>query len=375
LTSDTNPTADKGPAGEASAVANGVDPPAKVLLRATNAEAPGACLQIAGLSIFERSVKQLASQGIEVVLASDGSCALPSSLGSGVEIRSVASGKDLDRLRAALPGVLEVGADEVRPLSKDFANAIRVTDEATRRRAEDAIFAQLLRGDLGLVARYLNKPISFRITRYLLCHLPFSPNQVSVAAALVGLCGAALITTGQHWLMVTGFLLAHAQSVLDGCDGELARVRFQQSKIGEWLDTFIDELLNIALFAGTGIGIWRQSGSSLALAVGLTAASIHVFYDVVALTELVRQGQGGELMRIRWWLTGEIDMKSRAQHKRGDLLFIAHGLTRRDFFVFAFLVYAVAGVPFVALVHASIIAIGQLVLSCGQVMWRLTRRA
>jgi len=362
MSSDLNPST-----GEATS-------PAKVLLRATRSEATGAAMGIAGLTVFERSAKQLASQGIAIVVASDGSCALPAALGPDAEIRATASAEELNRLRAEMQGAPEVGADEVRPVSRDFANFIRVTDEQSRRRAEDAVFAQLLRGDLGIVARHLNKPISFRITRYLLCRLPFSPNQVSVAAALVGLCGAALVAVGQHWLMVAGFFLAHAQSVLDGCDGELARVRFQQSKIGEWLDTFIDELLNVALFASTGIGIWRQSGSTLALTVGLAAAGIHVFYDVVALTELVHQGQGGELMRIRWWLTGEVDMKSRAQRKRGDLLFIAHGLTRRDFFVFAFLIYAVAGVPAFALAHASIIAVGQLALSCGQLVWRLAGR-
>jgi phosphatidylglycerophosphate synthase len=326
------------------------------------------------LSVCERSTRQLASQGLRVVLASDGACALPVAHPAGVEVRSIASVQDLDGLRAELAGAQEVGADEVRPVARDFASAIRVTDEPSRRRAEDAVYAQLLRGDLGMVARYLNKPVSFRITRYLLSRLPVTPNQVSVAAALVGLCGALLVTTGRHWLMVAGFLLAHAQSVLDGCDGELARLRFQQSKVGEWLDTFIDEGLNIALFACTGIGVWRQSGSSLALMVGLAAASIHTFYDVVALTELARQGQGGDLMRIRWWLTGGIDMKKRAGQRRGDLVVMVHGMARRDLFVLAFLLYAVAGVPFLALVHASLIAVGELVLSTGQVFWRLFRR-
>jgi phosphatidylglycerophosphate synthase len=328
---------------------------------------------VGGLSVCERSARQLASQGLRVVLASDGACALPGALPAGVEVRTIASAQDLDGLRAELAGAREVGADEVRPAARDFASAIRVTDEPSRRRAEDAVYAQLLRGDLGIVARYLNKPLSFRITRHLLSHLPVTPNQVSVAAALVGLCGALLVTTGQHWLMVAGFFLAHAQSVLDGCDGELARVRFQQSKIGEWLDTFIDEGLNIALFACTGIGLWRQTGSGLALVVGLAAASIHAFYDLVALTELARQGQGGELMRIRWWLTGGMDMKKRTGHRRGDVVVLVHGFTRRDFFVLAFLLYALLGVPFLALVHASIIAAGQLVLSVGQVFWRLFR--
>ena len=349
-------------------------PGGKILLRATSAEAAGAGLRVAGLSVVERNLKQLFSQKRQVVVASDGTCALPRTLPPGIHIRAIASAKDLDSLRAELQAADEAGADEVR-LGRDFANVMRVTDEPSRRRAEDAVFAQLLRGDLGIVARHLNKPISFRITRYLLIRLPVTPNQVSVAAALIGLCGAALVATGQRWWMIAGFFLAHAQSVLDGCDGELARVRFQQSKVGEWLDTFIDEGLNIALFAATGMGVWRQTGSTLALAVGLGAASIHVFYDGVALTELARQGQGGELMRIRWWLAGGMYMKNRTGKKRGDLVVIVHGLVRRDFFVFAFLIYALAGVPFLALAHAAIIAVGQMVLAVGQVVWRLSRRS
>lgn len=346
----------------------------KVLLRATQAEAAGAGLRVAGLSVCERNLKQIRASKMEVVLASDGACALPAALTAGVDVRNVPSAEALERLRAEVQPEHEVGADEVRPVAKDFARSSRVTDEATRRAAEDAVFAQLLRGDLGFIARHLNKPVSFRITRYLLCHLPFTPNQVSLMAALVGLCGAALVATGERWLMVAGFFLAHAQSVLDGCDGELARVRFQQSQIGEWLDTIVDEAMNIALFTCTGIGVWRQSGSTLALVVGLSAAAIHVFYDVVALSELVRQGRGGEMLKVRWWLSGGADMKNRTGQKKGDWLVIVHGLGRRDFFVFAFLIYALVGAPFFALVHASLIALGLLMLSVSQVVWRLTGR-
>jgi phosphatidylglycerophosphate synthase len=348
--------------------------PGSVLVRATAAESAGAVLHVAGLRVIERNLRQLAALKLRIVLASDGNCPLPAALPSGVETRALASATDIERLREELAGAAEVGADEVRPTGRDFATSFRVTDEASRQLAEDAVFAQLLRGDLGLVARHLNKPISFRITRHLFCHLPFTPNQVTVAAALVGLCGAVLVATGRHSLMLLGFFLAHAQSVLDGCDGELARVRFQQSKIGEWLDTLVDEALNIVLFACIGIGLWRATGSQLALAVGLAAAAIHTFYDIVALTELRLQGQGGEMMRIRWWVSGGIDMKNRTGKKSGDILVLAHGLIRRDFFVFAFLVYALVGAPFLALVHASIITSGQLVLATTQAAWRLFGR-
>ena len=345
-----------------------------ILIRATKAESVGAGLRVAGLSVVERSIKQLATLKMRVVVASDGSCAIPEIHLPGVETRNVATSDAMDRLRAELPGATEVGADEVRPVGRELATSIRVTDEVSRKQAEDAVFAQLLRGDLGMVARHLNKPVSFRITRYLLCHLPFSPNQITVAAALVGLCGCALVATGYRWLMILGFFLAHAQSVLDGCDGELARVRFQQSKIGEWLDTFVDEALNVVLFACTGIGLYRATGSQLALTAGLVFAAIHIYYDIVGLTELKRQGQGGELMHIRWWLAGGINMKKRTGQKRWDPVVIVHGLGRRDFFVFAFFVYALVGMPFLALVHASVISAGQLVITTSQVGWRLFGR-
>jgi len=345
-----------------------------VLVRATLGESTGAGQHVAGLTVVERSIKQLSAMKLRIVLASDGKCPLPAALPATVETRRVSSAQDIEPLRTELGNVPEVGADEVRLAGQDLKSSMRVTDENSRKQAEDAVFAQLLRGDLGIVARHLNKPVSFRITRYLLCHLPFTPNQVTVTAALVGLCGAALVTTGRRWPMLLGFFLAHMQSVLDGCDGELARVRFQQSKIGEWLDTFVDEALNIVLFACTGIGLWRATGSQLALAAGLVFAGIHIFYDIVGLSELKRQGEGGELMHIRWWLAGGINMKKRTGQKRWDPVVIVHGLGRRDFFVFAFLVYALAGIPFLALVHASIISAGQLVLSTSQVGWRLFGR-
>ena len=103
-------------------------PDGKVLLRATHAESAGAGLRVAGLSVCERSWRQLRSVKLEVVLASDGSCPLPKTLPSGIDVRAVASADDMDKLRSELAGVQEVGADEVRPVARDFASAIRVTD-------------------------------------------------------------------------------------------------------------------------------------------------------------------------------------------------------------------------------------------------------
>jgi hypothetical protein len=252
-----------------------------VLVAATGNESAGASRVVAGLTVLERAVKQLRRMGHRVVVATDGTVPMPS-LPAEVEVRTVAGRGAIEDLRRELGAVAVVAGDVVRPANRDLSGGLRVTDEESRHRAEDTIFAELLRGDLGFVARYLNKPVSFRITRGLLCRLPVTPNQVTLGAAVIGLCGCALIASGQRWLVVAGFLLAHLQSVLDGCDGELARVRFQQSAIGEWLDTIVDDGLNLFLVASIGVGLGRAYGTTLPTVVGLVTCAMLLTYNAVA---------------------------------------------------------------------------------------------
>ncbi len=346
--------------------------PRAVIVRATAAEVVGAGMRMGGLSVVERSLKQLDRMGLSVVVASDGSCPLPKYLPPSALVRRVPKPDELVALRRELEGVPEVGADEVRPASKTLEGGIRVTDEASRRKAESAVFAELMRGDLGFVARHLNKPISFFITRHLLCRLPVTPNQVTLGAALIGLGGALLLATGNGALMLWGFFLIQIQSILDGCDGELARIRFQQTALGEWLDTLADDGLHILIFAALGIGFHRATGSNLYLAAGLIASLMHITYDIVALTEIRRQGEGSETLKLRWRLTGSADMKTRLnQRGKKSLTVLLYTMGRRDFFVLAFLVYALLGVPKLTLLHALLIAGPLFVIAMWQVVWRL----
>jgi phosphatidylglycerophosphate synthase len=342
-----------------------------VILRATSHEVVGSSMNVAGLSVVERSIKQIDRMGYAIVVASDGSCQLPKYMPSSVVVRRVPKPDDLTALRKEMPGVVEVPANEVRPSSKGLGGGLRVVDQASRKRAEDAIFAELMRGDLGFVARHLNKPVSFFITRHLLCHLPVTPNQVSIGAAVLGVCGAAFIATGNYAIMIWGFFLAHMQSILDGCDGELARVRLQQTVIGEWLDTLVDDGINTLIFAALGVGFFRATGLGTYLAAGLVAAAMHLFYDIVAVREIRLQGESGETLKIRWRITGSDDMKTRLRQGRSGLMVVLFTMGRRDFFIFAFLVYALVGLPKLALVHALFIAFSVYVIALAQVIWRL----
>lgn len=345
--------------------------PKVVILRATVSEVVGASLRVGGLTVLERALKQLDRLGVTILIASDGSCPLPKYLPPLAVVRKVPRPEDLASLRKEQPDAVELGANEVRPSLRTLEGGLKVTDEKSRRKAETAIFAELMRGDLGWVARHFNKPVSFFLTRHFFCQLPVTPNQVTIGAALVGLLGTILIASGDYALMVWGFFLAHLQSILDGCDGELARVRFQQSAIGEWLDTIVDDGLNIALFTAVGVGLFRSEGNTIALTMGLLASGMHLVYDIVALWEIRRQGKGGEIIRVRWHLVGKDDMKSRLSKDHTSFLARLYSLGRRDFFVLAFLIYALARIPKLALVHAMIISAPLFVIAMAQVIWRL----
>lgn len=348
-------------------------PPSKrpALLRATAKEVVGASMRVAGLPVVERSIKQLDRMGLSIILASDGSCTLPKYLPPSVILRKIPRPDDLVALRNELGNAVEIGANEVRPSNRSLDGGMKVVDDASRKRAETAVFSELMRGDLGFVARYLNKPVSFFLTRHFLCHLPFTPNHVTLGAAVVGLVGAALIASGNSALMIWGFFLAHVQSILDGCDGELARVRFQQSVLGEWLDTLVDDGLNIVIFAALGIGLYRATGSTPLLLAGLAASLLHLGYDAVALSEFRRQGESGEIIKIRWRMAGKDSMKSRLGQKRGSPLLMLYSMGRRDFLMLAFLVYALLGLSKLALVHALLVAGPLAIVALVQVIWRL----
>jgi phosphatidylglycerophosphate synthase len=375
-------------------------PPESVIVKVTREELPGAGLEIAGLPVAVRLIKQLARSRINVLLLSDGAVELPpagiGSLPAGTQVIPVVDGATptsaLEALRAAhpqAPVAAVVGGDmfclsvssamragwreqsSAAGASPDAAApCTRVSDETSRRDCEDRLFADLLRGDLGFIARRINKKISFPITRYLLCRLPVTPNQVTIGSALLGLAGCGLVATGSPGSTMLGMAAAQLQSVLDGCDGELARVRFQQTAIGEWLDSLMDDGLNLALVLAITSGLVRNGWGWPALLVGGATEMMLLVYNLVSYRELVRQGAGGELLKIRWKLNGGRDMKVvwATPGAIGPTRRLILTLGRRDTFVFAWMVLAFLRLMPVALCWAFLMAVPCFAIAVAQLV-------
>jgi hypothetical protein len=366
-----------------------------VILLATREEKLGAEMRVGGLRVIDRTLRQIARlRDAKVTVVSDGSIRLPKKrLPAHIEVRHTENPGALVAELKSQGDPIVIGADVVRVQGNRLDRGTRIVDRASRRLAEDAIFEDLMRGDLGIVARFINKKISFRLTRYLLVHLPITPNMVTLIAGFIGLYGALLISTGTYENIVMGFLLAQAQSILDGCDGELARVRFQQSAIGEWLDTIVDDFLNLALVLAIGVALWHRGaplgdfkdikignalsalngGTFLDMKMALAAAGMLLFYNIVAYRELIKQGEGGEVLKIRWWFAYGQSLKSMSGAGSGPLKALL-ALGKRDFFIFAWLVLAYFDLLPIVLLYALVLAIVYAGVAVGQLMtpeWRL----
>jgi phosphatidylglycerophosphate synthase len=345
---------------------------ASVVMAATRAQAVGAAMTIGGLSVVDRALKQLGqAPETRVVVVLDGSIALPAPLPTNVELRTVAAdlaAAAVEETARAL-GAPVVGADVVRIDRGRFEGGLRVVDEPSRRAAEDAVFAALYRPDLGFVARRLNKPISVRLTRYFLVRTAITPNQITLFAAALGLAGCGLVASGRFAAVCLGFVLEQIQSILDGCDGELARVRFQQSKIGAWLDTFVDDVLNVLMTVATGVGLHRAGAGSWAVAVGIGGAAMLVLSNLIIMRDMRRQKASGDLMDMVWWFSGgrRLAELSGAGGRPGvgTILF---QMGRRDSAIFLWLIFALSGWLVLVLVMAAIIALSWFVASVIQLI-------
>lgn len=107
----------------------------------------------------------------------------------------------------------------------------------------------------GFMARHFDRHISLAVSRQLL-ETPVTPNMMTVFSTLLGLLGAGLFLGSSRAWYVPGALFVWLHSVLDGCDGELARVRFQESAFGSDLDFWGDNVVHLALFTCLGVGFW-----------------------------------------------------------------------------------------------------------------------
>jgi len=141
------------------------------------------------------------------------------------------------------------------------------------RRASARLRRSLTKRADGPVSRYINRPVSTRMSMAL-AHLPIHPDVVSLTALLLGVLAAWLLASGRG---IAGGLLVQFASILDGVDGEIARLQVRAGPGGALLDGVLDRLADAAIVCG--LALWAldagsPTGPVVALAVAATAGAM-----------------------------------------------------------------------------------------------------
>ncbi|MBN2724069.1 MAG: CDP-alcohol phosphatidyltransferase family protein [Deltaproteobacteria bacterium] len=219
-----------------------------------------------------------------------------------------------------------------------FRKIDSVTDAKT---AETLLFHSLRKPQDGIISRLFNRTLSLPVSR-ILVKTSLTPNQLSVINAGFAIISGFMLFFGNNLLglsfYISGFLgglFMQMCSIYDGCDGEVARVKFQYTHTGDWLDTIIDDITNSIFFAGVAAWSWFSTGQERFIYMGVAAfvgqwiANYSMYYYLIKIA-----GTGNNQ-----------DYKVTTGKSKLFDMFLNNikYLTKRDFHLFAFFVMGIAG--------------------------------
>jgi phosphatidylglycerophosphate synthase len=153
--------------------------------------------------------------------------------------------------------------DEAHPVvGMDGLPYVLERGEAQAKIAEDRLMkaqAAKTRKNDGFLARHLSRPIS-RFISGRLAHTPATPNQITMGGVIIGMTGAVFFSQPGYWHHLVGSLLFLLCIIVDGVDGEVARLKLQETPLGHRLDIITDNFVHLAVFAGIALGLYHDSG-------------------------------------------------------------------------------------------------------------------
>jgi phosphatidylglycerophosphate synthase len=171
---------------------------------------------------------------------------------------------------------------------------------AQRADAESGLYASLGIAADSLVDRLVHRRISRILTRVLV-RLGLTPNQVTLASLLAGVTAAWLLWDATPLAACLGVVAYSMAVVLDHADGDVARLTFQESRVGAWLDVLVDGLVQTLVMLALGVTASRVGGLPV-LVAGIVAGAGAMLSAVLAARFGVGPGRhagvGGVLDRL-----------------------------------------------------------------------------
>jgi len=234
--------------------------------------------------------------------------------------RALAGASRLSAVLSAWGSALPASATTVAVAAVEPPLEVRTAAELAD--AEDRLLQGLVKTQDGILTRLISRKISLAATRRL-ARTRITPNAMTLVCAALGLLGAWSFASPAPTRQIAGGVLFLLHSILDGCDGELARLKFQESRLGGVLDFWCDNIVHVAVFSAFAIAWTTAAGESWPLLLGVLAVSSTILSAGFIYSYAMRPRKGG----------GPLLTTVSPKH-RSRLAGVLDALARRDFIYF-----------------------------------------
>jgi len=142
----------------------------------------------------------------------------------------------------------------------------------------------------GPISLYLNRPVSIRLSK-ILVNYPISPTLISLFSFLLSMMAAGMFALGGYAALALGGVVAQFASIIDGCDGEVARLKHQSSPYGGWFDAVLDRYADAFMLFGLTWHVYSTKANALVLFTGFMAiiGSFMLSYPADKYDNLMRE--------------------------------------------------------------------------------------
>jgi type IV secretory pathway VirB3-like protein len=144
-----------------------------------------------------------------------------------------------------------------------------------------------------LKAAFYREPIQVLLTRLFL-HLNIGQLQIGILWLIVGIVGAFFFLNGNIKYGLIAILLHYVQTILDGCDGQVARYNkrtklsaeedYKLAYQGLYLDRFQHIVVDILAMSFFAIGLYQISGFISVLVAGVILVIVRIYkrtHDII----------------------------------------------------------------------------------------------
>lgn len=261
---------------------------------------------------------------------------------------------------------------------------------AERHGAHELLYRLMIKPQDNAISRYVFRPVARRLSK-LLVHTPITPNMLTMLVAAMIAVTCVLTATADIRLVIIGALIQASTGYIDCCDGEIARLKLMSSKFGAWLDTIVDEASTVAYMAAIGWHchlVWGHAGLDIwtgLILLGLVTYpwSIYCIYyniivgvgsansqDYASRFEVVAVGE--DAVRIIPVPANQVARTRPLPPVIKQIVEFAPNIVRRDFIVWAVLVFALLHLTYVTFaVHVAGGLLGALICTKDHIHLRM----